>query len=58
MVKSKVNKGERRAKRGRVSAAAWTVVKNPVVVIIRVKNLARELGGYKNLNYLVDLLAE
>ena len=58
MVKSKLNKGQRRAKRERVSAAAGARSRIPVEVIIRVKNLARELGGYKNLKQLVDLLAE
>jgi hypothetical protein len=57
MVKSKLNKGRRRAKRERASAAAGVTVKNPVEVIIRVKDLAQELGGYKNLKMLVDLLA-
>ena len=58
MVKSKLNKGQRKAKRERVSAAAGATVKNPVEVILRVKDLARELGGYKSLKQLVDLLAE
>jgi hypothetical protein len=58
MVKSKLKQGRRRAKRDRVSTAAGATVKNPVEVILRVKELARELGGYKNLKLLVDLLAE
>ena len=58
MVKSKLNKGRKRAKRERLAAVAGATVKNPVQVIIRVKELARELGGYKNLKMLVDLLAE
>ena len=32
--------------------------KNPVEVVLRVKDLAREVGGIKNLKMLVDLLAE
>ena len=31
---------------------------NPVEVILRVKDFARELGGIKNLKILVDLLAD
>ncbi|HVK13193.1 MAG TPA: hypothetical protein VM597_30855 [Gemmataceae bacterium] len=58
MVKSKLNKGRRKARRDRASAAAGAAVKNPVEVILRVKDLARELGGYRNLKQLVDLLAE
>jgi hypothetical protein len=58
MMKSKLKKGRRRARRERVSAAAGATVQNPVEVIVRVKTLARELGGYKNLKLLVDLLAE
>ncbi len=58
MVKSKLNKGRKKAKRARVSAAAGATVQNPVEAIIRVKEIARELGGYKNLKMLVDLLAE
>lgn len=58
MVKSKLNKGRKRAKWERVSVAAGVAVKDPVEVIIRVKEMARELGGYKTLKMLVDLLAE
>jgi hypothetical protein len=58
MVKSKLNKGKRKAKRERVASVAGATVKNPVEVIIRVKDLARDLGGYKNLKKLVDLMAE
>jgi hypothetical protein len=41
-----------------MAAALSLSVRNPVEVIIRVKELARELGGYKNLKLLVDLLAD
>ena len=58
MVKSKLNKDQRKAKRARVTAAAGVTVKNPVEIIRGVKELARELGGYKSLKQLVDLLAE
>jgi hypothetical protein len=32
--------------------------KNPVAVVLQVKDVAREVGGVKNLKKLVDLLAE
>ena len=50
---------KRRAKRERVAASSrQTSATNPVEVVIRVKDLAREVGGIKNLKMLVDLLAE
>ena len=58
MVKSKLKQSKKRARREKVTAAAGAAVKNPVEVILRVKDLARELGGYRNLKQLVDLLAE
>jgi hypothetical protein len=59
MVKSKLNKGQRRARREKATAAAGGfVVQNPVEVIVRLKDFARDLGGYKNLKKLVDLMAE
>ena len=33
-------------------------VKNPVELVMRVKQLAREVGGIRNLKQLVDLLAD
>jgi hypothetical protein len=57
-VKSKLNKGRRKARRERATAGAGTMVKNPVEVIVRVRDRANDLGGYKNLKKLVDLLAE
>ena len=35
-----------------------TAAGNPVEVVLRVKDLAREVGGIQNLKQLVDLLAE
>jgi hypothetical protein len=58
-VKSKASQKKRKARRklaeetGRQAGAA-----NPLELVIRVKNLAREVGGLKNLKQLVDLLAE
>ena len=58
-IKSKQNQAKRRAKRDRVAESSrGTGSKNPVEVVIRVKDLAREVGGIKNLKTLVDLLAE
>jgi len=31
---------------------------NPVELVLRVKDMAREVGGIRNLKQLVDLLAE
>jgi hypothetical protein len=58
-VKSKASQKKRKARRalaeetGRQAGAA-----NPLELVIRVKDLAREVGGMKNLKQLVDLLAE
>jgi hypothetical protein len=52
-VKSKQNQARRRAKRAKVVATG-----NPVELVLRVKDIAREVGGIKNLKQLVDLLAE
>lgn len=58
-VKSKLKQAKKQAKREKVAASTGlTAAKNPVEVVIRVKDLARELGGYKSLKQLVDLLAE
>ena len=58
-VKSKANQKKRNARRDlaeETSRQAGAV--NPLELVIRVKNLAREVGGMKNLKQLVDLLAE
>jgi hypothetical protein len=40
------------------ASAPQTATANPVEVIRRVKDLAREVGGIQNLKILVDLLAD
>lgn len=58
-IKSKQKQAKRRAKRDRVAESSrQTTSPNPVEVVLRVKDLAREVGGIKNLKLLVDLLAE
>lgn len=58
-VMSKNKQAKRKAKRARVAAATeTTIARNPVEVVARVKALAREVGGLKNLKTLVDLLSE
>jgi hypothetical protein len=57
-VKSKQGKARRKAKRDRVAAASAKAAPNPLELVIRLKDLAREVGGFKNLKQLVDLLAE
>ena len=58
-IKSKQRQARRRAKRDRAAESSRQLgSKNPVVVVLRVKDLAREVGGIKNLKMLVDLLAE
>lgn len=52
-VRSKMKQAKRKEKRDRVAATT-----NPVELVLRVKDLAREVGGIKNLKQLVDLLAE
>ena len=58
-VRSKLKLAKRRAKRERVAESSRkTAAKNPVELVLRVKDLAREVGGIKHLKQLVDLLAE
>jgi hypothetical protein len=58
-IKSKQRQAKRRAKRAKVAESSrQTGSKNPVEVVLRVKDLAREVGGIKNLKMLVDLLAD
>jgi hypothetical protein len=58
-VRSKQNQAIRREKRARVAAASRkTQTANPVELVLRVKDIAREVGGIDNLKMLVDLLAE
>ena len=53
-VRSKLGQAARRAKRDQAAATS----RNPVELVSRVKQLANEVGGIKNLKQLVDLLAE
>lgn len=58
-IKSKAKHARLKQKRARVAAASeGTGTGNPVEVVLRVKDLAREVGGIGNLKMLVDLLAE
>jgi hypothetical protein len=58
-IKSKAKHDKRKQQRARVAAASErTGTSNPVEVVLRVKDIAREVGGIKNLKMLVDLLAE
>jgi hypothetical protein len=57
-VRSKQRKARRTAMRARVAEASAKAVPNPLELVIRLKDLAREVGGFKNLKQLVDLLAE
>lgn len=58
-VRSKLKHAARKDKRDRVAASSRsTSVKNPVELVLRVKDLAREVGGIRQLKQLVDLLAE
>jgi hypothetical protein len=59
LVRSNQKKDRRRQKRLRaVEASRDSGISNPVALIVRVKDLARNMGGLKNLQKLVDLLAE
>jgi len=53
-VRSKLGQAARKAKREQ----AATTSRNPVELVSRVKKLANEVGGMKQLKLLVDLLAE
>lgn len=58
-VRSKQKQASRRAKRDRVAESSrQSGAKNPVELVIRVKEMAREVGGIRYLKQLVDLLAE
>jgi uroporphyrinogen-III synthase len=58
-VKSKRNQAKRKKRRADAAAmSASTKVKNPVELVLRVKEMAREVGGIKYLKQLVDLLAD
>jgi hypothetical protein len=58
-IKSKLGLAKRKARRERMAESSRkTGAANPVEIVLRVKDLAREVGGVKNLKQLVDLLAE
>src|SRR5882757_205633 len=58
-VRSKLKQAGRKVRRDRVAASAGVAAaKNPVELVLRVKDLAREVGGIAHLKQLVDLLAE
>jgi hypothetical protein len=58
-VRSKMKQARQKEKRERVAASSReTGATNPVELVLRVKDLAREVGGIANLKQLVDLLAE
>jgi hypothetical protein len=58
-VKSRQKHANRKQKRARMAEASrQTKAPNPVDLVRRVKELAREVGGVGNLKKLVDLLAE
>lgn len=58
-IRSRLKHAARKDKRDRVAASSQTTpVKNPVELVLRVKDLAREVGGIQRLKQLVDLLAE
>lgn len=58
-VRSKMKQARQKAKRTRVEESSrQTGAKNPVEIVLRVKDLAREVGGIRHLKQLVDLLAE
>ena len=58
-VRSKQQLARRKAKRARVAESSRkTGTPNPVELVLRVKDMAREVGGIRNLKQLVDLLAE
>lgn len=58
-VKSKQNQARRRARRAEaVAESRRTATTDPVELVMRVKQLAAEVGGVRNLKLLVDLLAD
>jgi len=58
-VRSKLKHAKLKAKRERVAASSrQSGAKDPVELVLRVKDLAREVGGIVHLKQLVDLLAE
>jgi hypothetical protein len=59
LIRSQQKKKKRRQKREQATEVSrQTGAANPVELIIRVRNLALDAGGIRNLKKLVDLLAE
>jgi hypothetical protein len=59
LIKSKAKQAKRRAKRRRFDESSrGTDSVNPIALFQKVRDLAHEVGGYKNLKKLVDLMAE
>lgn len=58
-VKSRLSRAQRKARRARGAEHARKAgLSNPVEVVQRVKSLANEMGGMRQLQQLVDLLLE
>jgi hypothetical protein len=58
-VKSQQHKAKKKVKRAQVAEMSQkTAPHNPVELVLKVKVMAREIGGIANLKKLVDLLAE
>src|SRR4051794_22291735 len=54
LIRSKANKSKRRAKRRRFDESSRGTAVNPVELFQRIRDLGREVGGFKNLKMLVD----
>ena len=58
-IRSKQRLAKRKAKRAQVAESSRkSGAVNPVELVLRVKDIAREVGGIRNLKQLVDLLAD
>ena len=58
-IRSKQKQAGRKDRRDRATESSrLSGARNPIELVARVKDLAREVGGIRNLKQLVDLLAE
>lgn len=58
-IRSKQKQAGRKDRRDRAAESSrLSGARNPIELVSRVKELAREVGGIRNLKQLVDLLAE
>lgn len=58
-IRSKQKQAGRKDRRDRAAESSrLSGARNPIELVSRVKDLAREVGGIRNLKQLVDLLAE